>query len=612
MEKQSDSQVDCLEKQLEDLSKLMTAFDLGKNHENSDDNTSEKNDLVYGFSSDDEYEEPPQENPFNVKIEEEPESSSRFKRKKTTEGLEKEFYRQKFEKIPSQFIPEHRFSSIPEILDIDCVNDPSSLIRDWYNINSTLIQLNDKKFCQIRLTLESLLFFKTIEQSLDERGEIEETIKSLEKLAKSSKSWADQVEEEDELEAQQTQHEIQAQAQSQNTLPESKGMASQPLGKNLPLKLETVQTEDSPSISKDKAQKAQDPIDQQIDNSKKAYVIFDGPMKGVYQNWSIAKLHIIGKPVRHKSYPSIEEAKEAYQKVYKTISTEDGITSNKEMGYSRRFSSLEKIQEKLKGTSSEPNESEFYRNWRWVTEYSEEISKECFYPIVNNTGAKAVFLPGANPAILSSFFNNGLITTIYLQEDPSKSYDEISQLPSGIRKMAQQFNKLFAKGKEIYLKVQSTYPMFEDDKIIKPKHLVKIGMANGLYPEIQQKNIKFSLNYFVEQINQFYNYSRQFGTTQAGFKILAEEEGLIVFSHTNKKATEHTIEKMVKFEEDLITLTGNFSKIPEEVKRIICNQLQRYKSHKCQLCPEDFPPLKEEEKETSEEMDDLLNTPDSN
>lgn len=39
-----------------------------------------------------------------------------------------------------------------------------------------------------------------------------------------------------------------------------------------------------------------------------AYVIFDGPMKGIYRKWAIAKQHIIDNKVRHKGYKTMKEA----------------------------------------------------------------------------------------------------------------------------------------------------------------------------------------------------------------------------------------------------------------------------------------------------------------
>ncbi|GJT89384.1 enzymatic polyprotein [Tanacetum coccineum] len=56
---------------------------------------------------------------------------------------------------------------------------------------------------------------------------------------------------------------------------------------------------------------------------QKWYVIFNGPFRGIYHDWSIASTHIIGKSVTHKSYLSKEAAEKALAESYKTITTEE-------------------------------------------------------------------------------------------------------------------------------------------------------------------------------------------------------------------------------------------------------------------------------------------------
>ncbi|KAK2383328.1 hypothetical protein QL285_070791 [Trifolium repens] len=47
-----------------------------------------------------------------------------------------------------------------------------------------------------------------------------------------------------------------------------------------------------------------DPIDQQM-GKYAAYFIFEGPFKGIYRSWEIAKQHVTGKNIRHKGYKTI-------------------------------------------------------------------------------------------------------------------------------------------------------------------------------------------------------------------------------------------------------------------------------------------------------------------
>ncbi|GER46927.1 enzymatic polyprotein [Striga asiatica] len=200
---------------------------------------------------------------------------------------------------------------------------------------------------------------KRFNSLFSQRGEIEETIKNLENF---------NIPEETQKEVQTSEPikvaQVQAQQQTKetNSPPEKEKvqkevstsrLSSQTLEKNPPPKQEKVQTEDSPS--------------------KEAYVIFDGPTKGVYKNWNIAKLHIIGKPVRHQKYPTYEDALKAYKKAYHTVSTDPDLQTDRSLGYSRRIATQQLIQ----------------KNWKWLTEYSEEFTQECFYPTNSATGAKA-------------------------------------------------------------------------------------------------------------------------------------------------------------------------------------------------------------------------------
>ncbi|KAI3779491.1 hypothetical protein L2E82_09212 [Cichorium intybus] len=63
--------------------------------------------------------------------------------------------------------------------------------------------------------------------------------------------------------------------------------------------------------------------------TKKWYVIFNGPHKGIYNDWGIANSHIVGKNVTHKSYKTKAEAETAFREAYKTVTTETVEKSSK-------------------------------------------------------------------------------------------------------------------------------------------------------------------------------------------------------------------------------------------------------------------------------------------
>jgi hypothetical protein len=76
-------------------------------------------------------------------------------------------------------------------------------------------------------------------------------------------------------------------------------------------------------------------------------------MKGVYQQWAIAKQHIDGKNVRHKAYPTLEEAKITYIVVYKEMTKLEGIQKQPSMEVKKKVSvdtilSLERLRKKTR------------------------------------------------------------------------------------------------------------------------------------------------------------------------------------------------------------------------------------------------------------------------
>nr|GEY15399.1 enzymatic polyprotein [Tanacetum cinerariifolium] len=56
---------------------------------------------------------------------------------------------------------------------------------------------------------------------------------------------------------------------------------------------------------------------------QKWYVIFNGPFRGIYNDWAIASTHVIRKSVSHKSYLTKEAAEKALGESYKIVTTEE-------------------------------------------------------------------------------------------------------------------------------------------------------------------------------------------------------------------------------------------------------------------------------------------------
>lgn len=175
-------------------------------------------------------------------------------------------------------------------------------------------------------------------------------------------------------------------------------------------------------------------MDDLLQNTK-AYCIFDGPFRGVYRKWAIVNQHVMGKNILYKGYSSFEEVDQAFNKIRQQL--------------------FEKI---------ESNYFIFSNKWKMLTHYTEEMSKECFFPRNGRTGAKAAFYAGAESKTLYSFFVNGLVSDIYVQQEPFKGvFPELTDFPQKFQKVVEKFNNFCTKGREIFFKVTSLYPLFDED-----------------------------------------------------------------------------------------------------------------------------------------------------
>jgi len=96
-----DDTEEALNKQLENLERLLVSLDIsGKGQETFYDKPEDNNQIIYDFSSEEEANETNNENPHCVKIEEAETSGT-----KRPADFEKEFTKQKFQKTPHYYEP---------------------------------------------------------------------------------------------------------------------------------------------------------------------------------------------------------------------------------------------------------------------------------------------------------------------------------------------------------------------------------------------------------------------------------------------------------------------------------------------------------------------------
>uniref|UniRef100_A0A151UDX1 Enzymatic polyprotein n=1 Tax=Cajanus cajan TaxID=3821 RepID=A0A151UDX1_CAJCA len=408
-----------------------------------------------------------------------------------------------------------------------------------------------------------------------EEKDIEKTIQQLEEVNTKSKSWASQCESDDERE------EILFEATETKPVEE----------KQEPRR----QTEGSSSGTKNPEKERE----QSIPQKGKCYVIFDGPNKGVYRDWNIARSYINGYNVTHQSFPTIEKAKEAFKNAYKTVATSEDNPDYVKKSSIEKMLSFRKVQAAA-AVKITADWQRFNNGWKMCTHYNVEVAKENLFPKNTNLGAKAVFYKGADASTLYSFFINGLVSDVYLQEE-NGSFPELSFFPVKAQKVVEKFNRYCIKGKELQLKISSTYPFFDEEgKVICPsRHIIRMSELSPRATVTQDdRRIEYTDKLWSQSYAQWCKEAAKLGLKDKHFAIQYEDSEMIVYTRHSKEANEKMIQKMINFRKPVIKHLNDFEKIPRDWLGIIHDKLQKEEEHSCPLCrvsltEEDFPVLSE-------------------
>ena len=348
---------------------------------------------------------------------------------------------------------------------------------------------------------------------------------------------------------------------------------------------EKVEQEDEES--KNGLDQPSDAVDLQPE--KKVYVIFDGPMKGIYNNWAIASLHINGKNVRHKAYPTMEEAKEAYKASYKEMAIAKDIGQPSKMESKKKVSvgsiiNLQKEKNKIKTID------DFMGKWRWLANFKEELAIECFYPVNTKHGVKTNTVPGISKELLKEFYDYGMLKTVYLEEKEGYRFQELADLPKEIGDTAKRFNDFLAKGREIFLQFEQTYPWFEEENnqmAVRPRTAIKIGISNKTYLEPNATSVGWTLISFVQQMKRFYDYLIKYGSSITNYKVLYVSDYCFMVCDSKKKVSTEHLKQTLQFEELFSGFENGLHRIPDEVQQECCQYFSTYKGHICKWCAKD-------------------------
>ncbi|GKB02849.1 enzymatic polyprotein [Tanacetum coccineum] len=323
--------------------------------------------------------------------------------------------------------------------------------------------------------------------------------------------------------------------------------------------------------------------------------------RGIYNDWAIASTHIIGKSVSHKSYLTKEAAEKALGESYKTVTTEEVQKSQQFVSLNQHLQSqtakLNAINRmKNVPTTSErqemrrPSVENFQRLWDSLISYNDVHTTMMFYPKKRETGPKAVFFPQASSRDVYDYFIHGLVDSLYFHGNNPR---ELQEFPPKVQNTIRVYNDLFAKGREVYLKMHSSFPIFNRErKLVVPSiTIAQLGVSNQEYPskDVNMEPTTPTLDDLALSLFKVYTGSSKIGSGPGRtekVRINYYSKNFLIYSHFQEKINEVQMKALADFEDQFETFSGLLAPLPEDLKQLLCGHLSRTPRHHCQYYDE--------------------------
>nr|AEE01493.1 translational transactivator [Blueberry red ringspot virus] len=326
-------------------------------------------------------------------------------------------------------------------------------------------------------------------------------------------------------------------------------------------------------------------------SKKEYYVIFNGPMKGIYDEWHKAAPHIQGKAnIIHKKYPTIDEAKKALGGSYAAITNAPASPKDSKVLLGRfkvpsvpTIDSIQTIESKMKALKVTQKKYNDYMEILY--NYKDQHKLLHFYPKYRDTiGYKAIILPEASSLTTYELFKNGLADTIYFSD--SRVFNDF---PERIKQTINNYFKRFAKERPCYIKLFSTHPTFsiQGEEDMPSYAVLQIGISNGDMPLMDNHHMPVPKHEELKQINlqNFIGVINHLSNLTANIKMLYKSDTMIIYSKANKEIEPDQEAVFIEFEKNFIE--NKIPKMTGEMKKELCNHMTKedHPGHYCQYCP---------------------------
>ncbi|KAF7851549.1 hypothetical protein BT93_L3664 [Corymbia citriodora subsp. variegata] len=340
-------------------------------------------------------------------------------------------------------------------------------------------------------------------------------------------------------------------------------------------------------------------------SENKYYVVYNGPHPGVYNTWHEAHRNIVGLNVAHKSFTSREEATGSFldfQKKQKKTYAQTITTPLEEVPEARLTvlgklpMTLEKQPELKKDIESFLQDTkitpEVWFHWSNLARTDSGRNIEAIRACAvdrTETGSKFNIFPGADPRMVLQLFLCGLIENIY----PSSNLLEIKNFPESIKKAISNYRKKSGLAdRPIFIKLHSSITDWEENDILLPYHLIKLGPSSKKMELGEQKkstclpprpvNISelhheraMMLSQILFEVNKI--------EKKTGAKIHHATTKVLIRSTTSnyQEMTDEDLEKSISFEANF--LSGNLD-VSTTTKIKYCKLVRANPHHQCPNC----------------------------
>nr|GEW34442.1 hypothetical protein [Tanacetum cinerariifolium] len=319
-------------------------------------------------------------------------------------------------------------------------------------------------------------------------------------------------------------------------------------------------------------------------------------------DWATASTHIIEKSVSHKSYLTKEAAEKALEESYKTIATEETQKSKQFVSLNQHLQSqTAKLNafNRMKNISTAKEKEEmrrstveiFQRLLDSLMNYNEVHATMLFYPKKRrNIGPKAVFMPEVSPKDIHDYFVYGLVDTIYINGETLK---ELQEFPLKVQGIIKGYKKVFAKGRELFLKIRSSYLIFDkEQKLLVPSITVaQLGVSNKGYPKKDEKIecAPPTINDLVYSFMEVLAGSSKIGIgprQKDKIKINYCSTNLLIYSKFQERIIEVQLKVLSDFEDQIELFSRLLAPLSEDLKQQLCSYMTKNTMHHCYYCSE--------------------------